>query len=73
MKNLVGTVAGIVLLVVVVLSIKLCSFTIAENENGIVTQFGKPTGQTITQAGLHFKLPFIQTVNRIDVRMKEWG
>ena len=72
MKTSFGTLAGAVLLLLALFAAKLCCFTIAENENGIITQFGKPTGQTITNAGLHFKLPFIQTVNRIDVRMKEW-
>ena len=30
------------------------------------------TGQPITDAGLHYKVPFIQTVNRIDTRLQEW-
>ena len=38
----------------------------------IVTQFGKPVGDPVTEPGLHLKLPFIQTVNRIDKRFLEW-
>ena len=34
----------------------------------IITQFGKPVGEPVTDAGLHFKVPFIQEVNRIEKR-----
>ena len=37
----------------------------------IVTQFGRVVA-TDTEPGLHFKVPFIQTVNRIDRRLREW-
>ncbi|MGE3166332.1 MAG: protease modulator HflC [Planctomycetota bacterium] len=47
-------------------------YTVAETEQVIVTQFGKPVGEPITEAGLHFKLPFVQDVNRIDKRILEW-
>ncbi|MGL4186461.1 MAG: protease modulator HflC, partial [Thiotrichaceae bacterium] len=36
------------------------------------TQFGKPVGQPITEAGLKLKVPFIQSVNRFDKRVMEW-
>ncbi len=47
-------------------------YTVAETEQVIITQFGKPIGQPITEAGLHFKMPFIQEVNSIDKRILEW-
>ncbi|MGH7970647.1 MAG: protease modulator HflC, partial [Limisphaerales bacterium] len=72
MKSLLGTLGVVIVLLIAFAVFRLCTFSIAENENGIITQFGRPTGKTITAAGLHFKLPFAQTVNRIDVRMKEW-
>ena len=50
----------------------LCSYTVSESETIIITQFGKVTGAPVTSAGLHFKLPFIQSVNRLDVRIHEW-
>lgn len=49
-----------------------CSYSLSENENAIITQFGKPVGQPVTSAGLHYKIPFIQTVNRLDIRIHEW-
>ena len=47
-------------------------YTIGEAQQVIITQFGKPIGEPITSAGLKFKIPFIQTVNRIDKRILEW-
>jgi membrane protease subunit HflC len=65
-----GVVAGILLLLY--LAMDLCSFSLSENETAIITQFGKVTGQPITAAGLHYKIPFIQTVNLVDMRLQEW-
>jgi membrane protease subunit HflC len=48
------------------------SYTVQETEQVIITQFGKPSLNPVTQAGLHFKLPFIQDVNRIDKQILEW-
>ena len=47
-------------------------YTVNEVEQVIITQFGKPVGQPITEAGLKFKVPFIQEVNPIDKRVLEW-
>jgi modulator of FtsH protease HflC len=47
-------------------------YTVAETEQVIITQFGKPVGAPITQAGLHFKTPFIQDVNRLGKQVLEW-
>jgi membrane protease subunit HflC len=47
-------------------------YSVAETEQVIITQFGKPVGETIKDAGLHVKTPFIQHVNRFDKRVLEW-
>src|SRR5205807_441745 len=47
-------------------------FTVNQTEQVIITQFGKPVGEPITDPGLHFKTPFVQTVNRLDRRFLEW-
>jgi membrane protease subunit HflC len=51
---------------------RLCTYTVGESENVVLTQFGKPVGQPITHAGLHLRTPFITTINRIDKRILEW-
>jgi membrane protease subunit HflC len=43
-------------------------FTIDEREQVIITQFGAYI-RTITEPGLHVKLPFVQTVHRFDKRV----
>ena len=63
-------IAGIVLSVVVVGA--SASYTVGEAEQVIITQFGEPTGEAITDAGLHFKLPFIQQANYFEKRFLEW-
>jgi len=47
-------------------------YTVSEVEQIIVTQFGKPVGAPVVDAGLRVKLPFIQEVNSIDKRVLEW-
>ena len=49
-----------------------CFYAVHQTEQVIITQFGKPVGEPTTDPGLHFKLPFIQAVNRIDKRFLEW-
>src|SRR5881275_3656117 len=49
-----------------------CFYAVHQTEQVIITQFGKPVGEPTTEPGLHFKLPFIQEVNRIDKRFLEW-
>ncbi len=55
-----------------------CLFTVSETEQVFITEFGKPVGKPINaypaenQAGLHWKKPFIQEVNRIEKRILAW-
>jgi membrane protease subunit HflC len=66
--------SSLLLIVSLVLILVLGSgfYTVDETEQVIVTQFGKPVGDPVTQAGLHWKTPFIQVVNRIENRVLEW-
>ncbi len=63
------------LLVVIVLAVILIGqdafYTVNEAEQVVVTQFGAPVS-TVTTAGLHFKLPFVQNVNRFESRILNW-
>ena len=47
-------------------------FITNEAQQAIVTQFGKTVGDPIVQAGLKFKIPFIQKVIMFDKRILEW-
>ena len=48
------------------------AYTVLETEQVIVTQFGRQIGAPVTTAGLQWKTPFIQTVNRIEKRILRW-
>jgi len=63
---------GLVVLVAAAVAASGAYYIVPETEQVIVTQFGKPTEEPVTQAGLHFKRPFIQDVNRIPKQILEW-
>lgn len=58
--------------IVLVLTVTGAFYVVPETEQVIITQFGKPIGEPITNAGLKLKVPFIQEVNRIEKRVLEW-
>ena len=47
-------------------------FIVGESEQVVITQFGEPKGEAITEPGLKFKRPFIQHANYFDKRFLEW-
>ena len=47
-------------------------YLIGETQQVIITRFGEPVGDAITDPGLHIKIPFIQRVNYFDKRFLEW-
>src|SRR6478735_5906496 len=47
-------------------------YVVPETQQALVTQFGQPVGKPVTTAGLHLKIPFVQTVHYIDKRVQEW-
>jgi len=61
-----------IILFIAFLVISGAIFIVNETEQVIVTQFGKPIGDPIKEAGLNFKVPFIQKVNYFDKRVLEW-
>jgi len=61
-----------IVLTMLVVALLLSTYTINQAEQVIITQFGKPVGDPITQPGLHFKLPFVQQVNSFDKRYLAW-
>lgn len=48
------------------------STPLSETEQAVLTVFGKPAGDAVNTPGLHFKIPFIQVVNRFDKRWLEF-
>ncbi len=61
-------IAAVVLLIVIAQGF----YVVNEYEQVVITQFGKPVGDPITEAGIQFKIPFIQTANFFEKRYLEW-
>lgn len=72
MKALAGTFAGLVIALLALLVLSQSMYVVDEREQVVITEFGKPVGEAITDAGLHFKRPFVQDANRFDKRIQEW-
>src|SRR6266540_1094431 len=72
LSSLLRSITAVVVLVVLIFLANICCYIVSEQEQIILTQFGKPIGGPTRDAGMHSKLPFIQTVNRIDKRILEW-
>ena len=47
-------------------------YIVDETEQVVITQFGNPVGESVTEPGLNFKVPFIQTANYFEKRYLEW-
>ncbi|MFH1656049.1 MAG: protease modulator HflC [Candidatus Omnitrophota bacterium] len=47
-------------------------FVVDETKQVVITQFGKPVGEPITAAGLHFKKPLIQQAHYFEKRLMDW-
>ncbi|MCA9743518.1 MAG: protease modulator HflC [Deferribacteres bacterium] len=65
-------IGSIVVIFLVLLLASSSFYTVDETEQAIILQFGEPIGQATTEAGIHFKLPFIQDVVRFEKRIIEW-
>ena len=60
---------GMLLLSVVIIS---SAYIVPEGRQAVITQFGRPVGTPVVEAGMHIKLPFIQDVQYVDKRILTW-
>lgn len=70
MKVLPILIAVVALLLVMVLGGAF--YTVRETDTVILTQFGRPVGEPITEPGLHWKTPFVQEVHRLEKRLLDF-
>ena len=68
-----SVVIGAAFAVVGLATLSSALYTVAETEQVIITQFGQPMGEAVTQAGLHLKMPFAQEANVFEKRWLEWN
>ncbi|HLD50283.1 MAG TPA: protease modulator HflC [bacterium] len=48
------------------------AYIVNETDQVVITQFGDPVGAPVETPGLHWKIPFVQTVSKFDKRVLEW-
>jgi membrane protease subunit HflC len=61
-----------VIVIFLLLVISGAFYTVREWDQVVITQFGKVIGESKTEAGLYFKIPIIQEVNRYEKRILNW-
>ncbi len=69
------TIFRIVLIAVVIalIAVTLNGFyVVPEGQQAVVTEFGRPVGRPVTDAGLHFKKPFLQQVTYFEKKILIW-
>lgn len=71
MKDLKG-IGFLIVLGIVGIVLFNSAFIVNEKEQVIITQFGDPKGEAITEPGLKFKTPFLQEANFFEKRYLEW-
>jgi membrane protease subunit HflC len=47
-------------------------YVLEEGKQAVITQFGRPVGQPVTEAGLHFKTPYIQEATYFEKKILIW-
>ncbi len=72
MKSTRSIVITIILAVVLIILTVSGTYVVNEKEQVVITQFGKPVGEAVTEPGMYFKMPFIQKANYFEKRYMEW-
>lgn len=49
------------------------AYIVDAREQVVITQFGRVIGKAITQPGLHFRVPFVQSANYLPKNILEWN
>ena len=66
------TIASIIIGLTILATLSTSVYVTNEAQQVIITQFGRPVGEVVTDAGLHMKVPFIQAANYFEKRFLEW-
>jgi membrane protease subunit HflC len=64
-----GLIVGLAIIVFVVYS---AAYVVDETEQVVITQFGKPVGESKRSPGLYFKIPIVQQANYFPKNLLEW-
>ena len=67
-----STITKVIIALGVLFVLSSATYQVHEVNQVIITQFGEPTGEPVTDPGLHFKIPFVQQTNFFEKRFLEW-
>ena len=67
----IASVAAIVAVSLALILLAASAYVVPEGQQVLITQFGDPVRE-VTDAGLYWKIPFIQEVHRMDKRLLPW-
>ena len=71
-KKLIAAVLLAIVGIIALSTVYSATYVLDETEQAVVLQFGKPVGEPVTGAGLHWKTPFVQEVRVFDRRRLAW-
>jgi membrane protease subunit HflC len=67
-----STIIKVIIVLGVLFVLSSATYQVHEVNQVIITQFGEPSGEPVTEPGLHFKIPFVQQTNYFEKRFLEW-
>lgn len=70
--NKIIRIVGIVIVIALIVTVANGFYVLDEGKQAVITQFGRPIGQPVTEAGLHFKVPYIQEATYFEKRILIW-
>jgi membrane protease subunit HflC len=70
--NKIIRIIGIIIVVGLIVTVANGFYVLEEGKQAVITQFGRPVGQPVTEAGLHFKTPYIQEATFFEKKILIW-
>ena len=70
--NKILRIIGIIIVIALIVTVANGFYVLEEGKQAIITQFGRPIGQPVTEAGLHFKTPFVQEATYFEKKILIW-
>jgi len=65
--------SAVIIIALLGIAFAVSTFRLSESEQAVITRFGEPTSNPVKkEAGLHFKVPFITEVHRLEKRILAW-
>ena len=63
---------GIIIVIALIVTVANGFYVLEEGKQAVITQFGRPIGQPVTEAGLHFKTPYVQEATYFEKKILIW-